>query len=257
MTPSDLSAAAAALGSLSDDLRLGMYLFIRRQGRPVSRDEAAGQVGISRKLAAFHLDKLESRGLLRAHYARPPGRTGPGAGRTSKLYTPSDVELVVSLPPRAYDFVGSILVEAIEQAAPGESARASALRVARARGMELGEEMRLAARSAARVAERAPAGAEAALSDLGYEPLRNEEGGLELRNCPFHALARQSPALVCGLNQAFVAGLLTGLGNDSVRASLEPRAGRCCVHLRPDDSEATTMRADGNTDRFTPPDPTS
>jgi hypothetical protein len=34
-----------------------VLLFIRQQARPVSHDEAGDHVGISRKLAAFHLDK--------------------------------------------------------------------------------------------------------------------------------------------------------------------------------------------------------
>ena len=33
-----------------------MYEFIRRADGPVTRDEAAAAVGISRKLAGFHLD---------------------------------------------------------------------------------------------------------------------------------------------------------------------------------------------------------
>ena len=51
--PGTLSAIAV----LADDLRRRMYEFIRRADGPVTRDEAAAAVGISRKLAAFHLDK--------------------------------------------------------------------------------------------------------------------------------------------------------------------------------------------------------
>src|SRR4029078_11433197 len=71
----------SALAALDDDLRRQMYLEIRQRRRPVSREEVAEAVGVSRKLAAFHLDKLVDRGLLVATYARPPGRGGRGAGR--------------------------------------------------------------------------------------------------------------------------------------------------------------------------------
>jgi predicted ArsR family transcriptional regulator len=98
-----------AVGTLADDLRRRMYLFIRDRGRPVSRDEAAEAVGISRKLAAFHLDKLIEKGLLKAHYTRLSGRSGPGAGRPSKVYEPAEVEVAVSIPSRSYDFAGRIL----------------------------------------------------------------------------------------------------------------------------------------------------
>src|ERR687894_219788 len=106
----DLRTVATALGALQDDVRRRMYLFIRAAGRSVSRDEAAREVGISRKLAAFHLDKLVDRGLLEADYARPAGRGGPGAGRPAKVYEPSSLELVASIPERRYDLAGGILV---------------------------------------------------------------------------------------------------------------------------------------------------
>src|SRR5918999_5357442 len=126
----DLRTAATVLGALQDDVRRRMYLFIRAAGRSVSRDEAAREVGISRKLAAFHLDKLVDRGLLEAHYARPPGRSGPGAGRSSKLYEPSDVEIDVSIPGRRDDLVGDILVDALQSLSPDERPIEAARRAA-------------------------------------------------------------------------------------------------------------------------------
>jgi predicted ArsR family transcriptional regulator len=67
---------------------------------------------------------------------------------------------------------------------------------------------------------------------LGYEPVR-EQGGLCLRNCPFHRLATRSPELVCGINHAFVGGLLRGLQANAVDAELSPGTDRCCVEVRP------------------------
>src|SRR5919112_4495428 len=107
-----------AVAALDAPPRQRIYALVRSQGRPVSRDEVAGGVGISRKLAAFHLDKLLERGLLTAHYARPPGRSGPGAGRTSKMYEPSDLQVEVSIPERRYDLVGELLVDAVEDEQP-------------------------------------------------------------------------------------------------------------------------------------------
>jgi predicted ArsR family transcriptional regulator len=228
----DLGSTAASLGALEDDVRRRMYLFIRDQGRPVSRDEAAKEAGISRKLAAFHLDKLVDRGLLKAHYARPPGRGGPGAGRPSKLYEPAGDELSLSIPERRYDLVGQILVDAIESRGPGESAPDAARRVARQAGEELGRAVRRVHRLRPAGSERALSLAEEVLRDQGFEPHEGAEGELALRNCPFHALAQRAPELVCGLNQAFVDGLLRGLGNETVEAALEPQPGQCCVKLR-------------------------
>lgn len=229
---SDLGSTAASLGALEDDVRRRMYLFIRDQARPVSRDEAAKEAGISRKLAAFHLDKLVDKGLLAAHYARPQGRGGPGAGRPSKLYEPADGELSLSIPERRYEIVGQILVDAIESRSPEESTSDAARRVARRAGEDLGRGIRRIRRLHPAGPERALSVARDVLRDHGFEPYEGMGGELALRNCPFHVLAQKSPELVCGLNQAFVDGLLRGLGNDTVEAALEPQPGQCCVKLR-------------------------
>lgn len=228
---SSFEDATDAAGLLADDARRTMYLFIRAQGRPVGRDEAAAVAGMSRKLAAFHLDKLVEKGLLSAHYSRLTGRSGPGAGRPSKLYEPSDAELVLSIPPRAYEIVGDILVDAIDAAFAGESPRDAARRVAQVKGTHIGRLIRRERRFRPLGAKRALSVAEGVLQDIGYEAYRDELGGIRLRNCPFHRLARKSPELVCGINQAFIDGLLRGLGNNSVDALLELRANECCVHL--------------------------
>jgi hypothetical protein len=39
--------------------------------------------------------------------------------------------------------------------------------------------------------------------------------------------------VVCGLNVAFIDGVLRGLGNDTVTAELAPEPGFCCVRVRP------------------------
>ena len=46
----------AAIALLADELRQRLYRFVAAQPGPVTRDQAAAAVGISRKLAAFHLD---------------------------------------------------------------------------------------------------------------------------------------------------------------------------------------------------------
>ncbi|MGH7540426.1 MAG: helix-turn-helix transcriptional regulator [Gemmatimonadota bacterium] len=221
----------SSLASLESPLRRRIYGFVRDQGRPVTRDEVAKETGISRRLAAFHLDTLLERGLLRSHYARPPGRTGPGAGRSSKMYEPSDLEIEVSLPERRYDLAGKLLVEAISAEGPGEPAKDAALRVAHREGVTTGEEV--ARREGLRHPgpERTLSVAREALADLGYEPYGDTRTKVALRNCPFHSLAKQAPELMCTMNQAFVDGLLRGMGNDSVRSVLACEPGDCCVTL--------------------------
>lgn len=222
----------APIAALDDPIRRRIYDFIRRFGRAVSREEVAEEVGISRKLAAFHLDKLLERGLLVSHYARPPGRTGRGAGRSAKYYRPSDIEIEVSIPERHYDLAGSLLVDAIQNQEPGESARQATFRVARQRGRSIGEQQRQVRKLRRAGAERALSLTGEILEEHGFEPYRDEPGGLALRNCPFHSLAQAAPDLVCEMNQAFIDGMLRGLGNDTVEAVLACKPGDCCVTLR-------------------------
>lgn len=220
------------IAALEDPVRLRIYDFVRRAGRAITREEVAEDVGISRKLAAFHLDKLLERGLLASHYARPPGRSGRGAGRSAKYYRPSEIQIELSIPERHYDLAGSLLVDAIQTQEPGESARRAAFRVARERGRSTGEQQRKSRRLRRAGAERALSVAGEILEEHGFEPYRDEPGGLALRNCPFHTLAQAAPDLVCEMNQAFIDGMLRGLGNDTVEAVLACKPGDCCVTLR-------------------------
>ena len=69
---------------LAEPTRRGLYEFVVARHEPIGRDEAAAAVGISRELAAFHLDRLVDAGLLLTEYRRLTGRTGPGRTRWSR-----------------------------------------------------------------------------------------------------------------------------------------------------------------------------
>jgi predicted ArsR family transcriptional regulator len=220
------------VAALDEPLRRRIFELVRRSRRALTRADIAGELGISRKLAAFHLDKLLARGLLKTHFARPPGRSGPGAGRSAKFYEPADVEIEITIPERRYDMAGALLAEAVRTEAPGERARDAALRVSRERGHALGEQVRGERKLRSLGPERTLAVAKEVLEEQGYEPYTDERRIVALRNCPFHALAQQSRDLMCGMNQAYIDGVLRGLGNDSVEAVLECKPGDCCVTLR-------------------------
>jgi predicted ArsR family transcriptional regulator len=222
---------AEAVAVLDDELRRRLYLIVRRAGRAVSREDVAAEAGISRRLAAFHLDKLTERGLLRAHYARPPGRGGPGAGRSARYYQPSELEVDVSIPERRYDLAAHLLLRAIRSESRHEPAYTAASRVAREVGVELGGQVRDEKRLRRPGAERALATAAKVLEGYGFEPYRQGADSLALRNCPFRALAQEAPEVICPMNQAFIDGLLRGLGNDTVGAKLQSEPGACCVTL--------------------------
>jgi predicted ArsR family transcriptional regulator len=208
------------VAALADPVRRSLYELVRRQRRPVTREEAAQAVDISRNLAAFHLDKLVDVGMLRARYEAPAQRPR-GRGRTPKVYEATDDGLTLTVPPRQYELLARILAGAVVAAGATPTAREQAAAYGHALGQNTPRREGCSVDRAAR-----------ALTDLGYEP-RAESGGIVLDNCPFHPLASRHTDLVCGLNVDFVAGLLDGLGCADLRAELAPRPGACCVQVRP------------------------
>lgn len=223
-------AAVAAVAALDDRSRRSVYAFVAADGGPVTRARVAHAVGISRKLAAFHLDKLVRVGLLvaRTDSARTPGIRG----RRPRVYERSSTDVAVTLPTRRPADLAEMLVEAIGTAAPDETARQAAMRVAERRGQELGAATRTQVRGGRIGAERALKLGESVLRERGFEPAREAPTTLRLRNCPYRPVAADAPELVCHMNQRFLAGFLAGLGADSVQAQLLPRDRECCVELR-------------------------
>ncbi len=217
----------AAVGGLDDPVRRRLYDYVSASRRAVGRDEAAAAAGIGRPLAAYHLDKLVDLGLLTATYPRPSGRRGPGAGRPAKLYARSGHEFTVSIPPREYELAARLLARAVDADDSG-AARAELGRAAHQLGMDLGR----ASRGASSPAADDSHGAEIALAHHGFEPVRHPDGAVSLANCPFHRLAQQYPAVVCGMNLALIGGLVDGLGLTGLYPELEPQPGRCCVIIR-------------------------
>jgi predicted ArsR family transcriptional regulator len=204
-----------------------MYAFIRDAGTPVTRDQAAAEVGISRKLAAFHLDKLVDAGLLRAGAARGLRR----AGRAAKTYEPTDQVLQISIPPRQHAFLAEILLDSVVTGDGHANVRDVVLETAAAKGRQLGAAERRQGRPGRLGAERALALARSFLSRLGFEPAIEGPGQLMLRNCPFQPLTARSTEMVCGINHAFLAGFLEGLDTSAAVAVLLPQPGACCVQL--------------------------
>jgi len=220
-----------AVAALDDDLRRGLYEFIRRAHRPVTRQEAAEAVGISRKLAAFHLDKLIDAGLLRACPA-PQGALRR-VGRRPTAYQPTETDIRIAIPDRRPDTLATVLIDAVRGEHEGEDAQGAALRVAREHGRAAGQAARPPTDPRPPEAGDPLAPAERALEEHGFEPEREAATWVRLRNCPFHPYAEQAPELVCGINHAFLSGMLEGLRTDAVEALLVPPSpGECCVRLR-------------------------
>jgi len=219
-------ADLASVSCLDDRVRGRLYAFVSGRGEPVGRDEAAAAMGIGRALAAYHLDKLVAAGLLTARYRRPPGRTGPGAGRPAKVYARSGGEFMVTVPPREYELAARLLVQAVAADRSGQT-RTALRDAARQLGFGVGKGRR--ADGAARDGQRSVL--DRVLSEHGFEPWHDERGTVRMRNCPFRRLAELRPEVVCDMNLALVQGLVAGLGADGLDPVLDPEPERCCVAI--------------------------
>ena len=216
----EAASAVAAVATLDEPTRRRIYDHVRAHAVPLSRDDVADSLRITRQSAAFHLDRLAEQGLLAVTFARRSGRSGPGAGRPAKLYERSIDEVSVSLPPRHYDLAAQLLAGAVVEAQQsGRPPREVLDRRARDFGQTL-------------ASEQPGPGELGALVDLlkddGYEP-QVSAGDITLHNCPFHALAQEHTELVCGMNLHLLEGVLAGLGRTDMAARLDPAPGRCCV----------------------------
>lgn len=222
----DVSAEAGRIGVLADPTRQALYDYVAAQPAAVGREAAASALDLPPHVARFQLDRLVEAGLLEVEFRRLSGRTGPGAGRPSKLYRRVAGTVAVSLPERRYDLVGHLLAAAIERTADGTALPDALDAVAKEEGRMLGES--------------APAAdgddldrTAAALATQGFEP-RLTDDGLILANCPFDSLAREHTGLVCRMNHAYVEGVVDGLGCTHACAHLDPADGRCCVTVTRD-----------------------
>ncbi len=212
----------SVIAVLDDPVRRRVYDYVAARGDGVSRSDAAVATGIQRTLAAFHLDRLAEAGLVEVTFARPAGRSGPGAGRPAKLYRRTTAEHQVSVPPRDYRTAAELLAEVVDMT----GAEPELQRSARSRGAAAGQAAR----------RQSPGQADddlvtGTLAAQGYQPYR-DGGDVRLRNCPFHLLASRHPPLICGMNLALLEGLLAGAAAGGLTALLDPRPEECCVVLR-------------------------
>src|SRR4051794_17855091 len=186
MGDSSFADRVRGVATLDHPLTRAAYRLLAERGE-VSREATAEALDVARSVAAFHLDKLVDNGLADVRFERLTGRSGPGAGRTAKLYRRSGNEVEVSLPERRYDLAGTLLARAVEIATTEGTPVDRALHDT---AVEAGRRVGAAIRTdvAAGDSREARHGALVAVLEChGYEPqVRGDE--IALANCPFHSL---------------------------------------------------------------------
>jgi predicted ArsR family transcriptional regulator len=219
-------ADLVAVALLAEPVRQQLYSYLRERDEPVGREDAARHAGIAVKLAAFHLDKMADAGLLEVEYRRLSGRVGPGAGRPAKLYSVSPRGISVVIPQTRYALAASMMATALSGGSSGSDGARRLQEVATTTGESLGADIRERTNRARREALHRK------LEQLGYDPQWQGPRELSLRNCIFSELSESHRELVCGMNAAFVRGLIEGarLRSPQVEGrTVEPPS--CCVRI--------------------------
>ena len=226
MQQQPLTERVAAVSALDEPIRRALFEHVSRSDSSVSRDEAAEALGLARSTAAFHLDRLAEEGLLAGVQAAHRADR-PGSGRPAKLYRRAAEEIAVSVPERHYDPLVRCCSPRSRSPPEPVSRRARRCCGSLARPGDTGS---------------GTGSLQQVLEDHGYEPRPDGEGGLVLRNCPFHRLA-QHTQVVCHVNLELLRGAAEGTNDPTYTMVLDPGIGRCCVRAVPQHMSAESTPA--------------
>jgi len=217
----DIGRLATALG---DPTRRSVFFAVRAAGRDVGKDDVAAELGIERRLAGFHLDKLVEQGFLEADFRREEGRGGPGAGRPPKRYRLAEAEVLMALPERHYELLAALLLRATAEGGSGAPQE-----VLERVGYEFGYEV---GRAEAAAGGSGPgASASEAIQDVvrllsryGFAARAEGDGGLRACACPFEEIAFDDPERICGLDRAIWKGMLAAFAPEATLSVAGTRA---------------------------------
>lgn len=223
----DIGRLAAALG---DPTRRRVFFAVRAAGRDQTKDEVCAAVGIDRRLAGFHLDKLVEHGFLEADLTRRRDEPG-GAGRPAKRYRLAEAESLVALPERHYELLATLLLRAAREAGTG-TPQAELERVGYDFGFELGlADVASGASSPGASVTDAMESIARLLSRYGFAARSEGAHSVRACACPFEELAFDDPERICGLDRAIWRGMLAAFAPDATLrvATTRARGDDACV----------------------------
>jgi predicted ArsR family transcriptional regulator len=202
---------------LGDPMLRAALLFARAAPQPVTADELANGLGLSRSVARWRLERLAETGLLQVGYERRTGRTGPGAGRPAKTYAPAPELASIEFPRRHYEALIRLLVAALPR--PQRDERLSQI------GRTFAEELARAARFR-RASTSLPRALDAVCRSLGrigfqasVESLREGGGIIVSATCPMRPLVVGNPSLRAvdeGMWEGLIAAATAGAASTRV-----------------------------------------
>lgn len=172
-----------------DELRAAL-LYVRGSAQPVTADDAAAALAVHRSVARGRLERLVRAGVLETSFTRRSGRTGPGAGRPAKFYSPAPEAQALEFPPR---YLSTLLGRLLDEVPP--DGRAEALRHA---GEDFGRHLARAAGLRPRAdVKDALERVCAAVRSLGFHALLDHIDGdtvtISTPTCPLRPVVTERP----------------------------------------------------------------
>lgn len=210
MTPRAVAHASGDLHSaLASATRRRLLELLRLAGSPRDAHDLANAVGLHVTTVRFHLDVLRRAGLV-TRGADPP----QGAGRPRTTYRLTDN------PPHedggtAYEGLAALLAAHLENTPEQRAARAEQV------GLAWAEQLAPPAESHPGLGtpslDHAADEVSALFVEVGFDPevtaSEPQERRILLHACPFRALAREHPEVVCSIHLGMLRGTLSRLGS--------------------------------------------
>lgn len=195
-------------------MRRHVLALLRDAGSPRDAQQLAAAISLHVSTVRFHLRILEQAGLVSSR-SDPRGSTG----RPRTVYTAMPITTGEGAPS-PYEQIARVLAAHLDETEARRTARAE----------EAG------ASWAAQLSGPRPngtgAGIDAAVehltgvfADMGFDPEPVSVGArrhIRLRACPFRAVAREHPDVVCGIHRGLLRGILSRIGAPPVTTELLP-----------------------------------
>jgi predicted ArsR family transcriptional regulator len=209
-----MTETALVRRALADEHRVRIVAELRGEPGGLDVRELGRRVGLHENTIRWHLGILGEAGLVDSHPA-PHGK--PGRPRMLYLASPGADDG----PGRdEHRLLATILTGTVAELPDGE-------RRAEASGRAWGRYLVRRPSPLARLTDELAIGeVTRVLDEQGFAPVA-EGTEIQMRRCPFHDLAEQTPEIVCGVHRGIVSGALAELGSD-----LE--VDRLDVFVRPD-----------------------
>ncbi len=215
------AAAGDVHAALASPTRRRLLELLRAGDTPRDAHDLARAIGLHLTTIRFHLEVLRRAGLL---VSRPHPQAGVGRPRTA--YAP-----VSRGGADTYQGLAGLLAAHLSDTAEGRAARAEQA------GLAWAEHLVPAVTGADRSVDEAARQVSGLFAEIGFDPELTAAGAgrqIALHACPFRAVAREHPEVVCSVHLGLLRGSLARLGVSTASRLLpfvEPEL--CVAQLAP------------------------